>query len=449
MLTGIARQLSRRTLLRGLGVALPLPWLEAMGPLAARAAASPSRSGPPNRMAFLYAPNGQHMPDWTPRGEGRDFELSPIMEPLARLKPKLTVLSGLAADKARPHGDGGGDHARAMAAFLTGAHPKKTDGTSIRNGTSVDQIAAAMVGGETRLPSLEIGADKGAMAGDCDSGYSCVYSSTMSWRSPTQPVPKEVNPKVVFDRLFGDGDPAAAARAARRSSILDFVREDTHGLERRLAAGDRRKLDEYFTAVRDIEQRIERAAALPPVEPPGMAPPAGIPGDYGEHIRLLCDLLVLAFQADVTRVATFVLANEGSNKPYPFIGVPEGHHDLSHHGGNPEKQAKIRTINLFHARNVAHLLERLDAIPEEDGTLLDHSTIVYGSGIHDGNKHNHDDLPILLAGGGCGTVTTGRHLRFPSETPVSNLWLSLLDRMDASVEHLGDSTGRLAGLLES
>ena len=449
MLTGIARQLSRRTLLRGLGVALPLPWLEAMGPLAARAAASPSRSGPPNRMAFLYAPNGQHMPDWTPRGEGRDFELSPIMEPLARLKPKLTVLSGLAADKARPHGDGGGDHARAMAAFLTGAHPKKTDGTSIRNGTSVDQIAAAMVGGETRLPSLEIGADKGAMAGDCDSGYSCVYSSTMSWRSPTQPVPKEVNPKVVFDRLFGDGDPAAAARAARRSSILDFVREETHGLERRLAAGDRRKLDEYFTAVRDIEQRIERAAALPPVEPPGMAPPAGIPGDYGEHIRLLCDLLVLAFQADVTRVATFVLANEGSNKPYPFIGVPEGHHDLSHHGGNPEKQAKIRTINLFHARNVAHLLERLDAIPEEDGTLLDHSTIVYGSGIHDGNKHNHDDLPILLAGGGCGTVTTGRHLRFPSETPVSNLWLSLLDRMDASVEHLGDSTGRLAGLLES
>jgi hypothetical protein len=387
------------------------------------------------------------MPDWTPRGEGADFELSAIMEPLAGLKQKLTVLSGLTADKARPHGDGGGDHARAMAAFLTGVHPRKTDGTSIRNGTSVDQIAAAMVGDETRLASLEIGADKGAMAGDCDSGYSCVYSSTMSWRSPTQPVPKEVNPKVVFERLFGDGDPAAAARSARRKSILDFVREETHGLERRLAAGDRRKLDEYFTAVRDIEQRIERTASLPPVEPPGMARPAGIPRDYGEHIRLMCDLLVVAFQADVTRVATFVLANEGSNKPYPFIGVPEGHHDLSHHGGNPEKQAKIRTINLFHARNVAHLLERLDAVPEADGTLLDHATIVYGSGIHDGNKHNHEDLPILLAGGGCGTVTTGRHLRFPAETPLSNLWLSLLDRMDASVEQLGDSTGRLAGLL--
>ncbi|MFM8634652.1 MAG: DUF1552 domain-containing protein [Planctomycetia bacterium] len=320
--------------------------------------------------------------------------------------------------------------------------------TSIRNGTSVDQIAAALVGNETRLASLEIGADKGAMAGDCDSGYSCVYSSTMSWRSPTQPVPKEVNPKVVFDRLFGDGDPAAAARAARRKSILDFVRDDSRGLERRLAPGDRRKLDEYFTSVRDIEQRIERAAALPPVQPPGMLQPAGIPSDYGEHIRLMCDLLVAAFQADVTRVATFVLANEGSNKPYPFIGVPEGHHDLSHHGGNPEKQAKIRTINLFHARNVAYLLERLDATQEADGTLLDHSAIVYGGGIHDGNKHNHEDLPILLAGGGCSTITTGRHLRFPPETPLANLWLSLLDRMNATVDQLGDSTGRLPGLLE-
>ncbi|MFM8707978.1 MAG: DUF1552 domain-containing protein [Planctomycetia bacterium] len=443
-----ARTLSRRTLLRGIGVALPLPWLEAMGPLAARAAAAAAQPAPPNPVAVLYGPNGQHNPHGTPKGEGRDFELAPIMAPLAGLKQKLTVLSGLAADKARPHGDGGGDHARAMAAFLTGVHPRKTDGTSIRNGTSVDQIVATMVGDETRLASLEIGADKGAMAGDCDSGYSCVYSSTMSWRSPTQPVPKEVNPKVVFDRLFGDGDPAAAARAARRKSILDFVRDDSRGLERRLAAGDRRKLDEYFTSVRDIEQRIERAAALPPVQPPGMPQPAGIPKDNGEHIRLMCDLLVVAFQADVTRVATFVLANEGSNKPYPFIGVPEGHHDLSHHGGNPDKQAKIRTINLFHARNVAHLLERLDATQEADGTLLDHAAIVYGGGIHDGNRHNHEDLPILLAGGGCGTITTGRHLRFPAETPLANLWLSLLDRMNASVEQLGDSTGRLPGLLE-
>jgi hypothetical protein len=334
-----------------------------------------------------------------------------------------------------------------MAAFLTGVHPRKTDGTSIRNGTSVDQIAAGMIGGETRLASLEIGADQGAMAGDCDSGYSCVYSSTMSWRSPTQPVPKEVNPKLVFDRLFGDGDPAALSRAARRRSILDFVQEDSRGLERRLAATDRRKLDEYFTSVRDIERRIERAASLPPVEPPALPPPAGIPRDYGEHIRLLCDLLVVAFQADVTRIATFVLANEGSNKPYPFLGVPEGHHDLSHHGGNPDKQAKIRTINLFHARNVAYLLERLDAVAEADGTLLDHAMIVYGCGIHDGNRHNHDDLPILLAGGGGGTITSGRHLRYPEKTPLSNLWLSLLDRMNASLSRVGDSTGRLEGLL--
>ncbi|NDC62795.1 MAG: DUF1552 domain-containing protein [Planctomycetia bacterium] len=442
-----ARRLARRTLLRGLGIALPLPWLEAMGTPMPRARSAEPGLSAPNRVAFLYAPNGQHMPDWTPRTEGDDFELSPILAPLAGVRKKLLVLSGLAADKARSHGDGGGDHARAMAAFLTGVHPRKTDGTSIRNGTSADQIAAAAIGGRTRLPSLEIGADKGAMAGDCDSGYSCVYSSTMSWRSPTQPVPKEVNPRMVFDRLFGDGDPAAAVRHARRRSILDFIAEDTRGLERRLGAADRRKLDEYFSAVREIELRIERAASRQAAEVPATPPPAaGIPADYGEHIRLLCDLVALAFQCDATRVVTFVLANEGSNKPYPFIGVPEGHHDLSHHGGNAEKQAKIRAINLFHCGRVAYLLERLDAVQEGEGTLLDHSMIVYGGGIHDGNRHNHEDLPIILAGGGCGTLKTGRHLRFPAETPLGNLWLSLLDRMEATVEQLGDSTGRLPAL---
>ena len=438
--------LSRRTFLRGLGVALPLPWLEIMGPQNSWAEAADPRSIAPNRMAFLYVPNGKHMPDWTPQKEGAGYDLPPILEPLAGVKDKLTVLSGLAADGARPHGDGGGDHARAMAAFLTGAHPNKTDGTDIRSGISVDQVAAAQIGDRTRLASLEIGTEHGSMAGNCDSGYSCVYSSTMSWRSATQPLPKEVNPKLVFERLFGSGDPAQANRRAQQKSILDFVREDSKGLENRLGKSDGRKLDEYFTAIRDIELRMERAENLPPVKVPDFPPPGGIPESYEEHIRLMCDLTVLAFQADVTRVATFVLANEASNKPYSFIDVPEGHHDLSHHGGDAAKQAKIRKINLFHTRQLAYLLERLDATPEGDGTLLDHSMIAYGSGIHDGNSHNHENLPILLAGGGGGTLSPGRHLRYPEGTPLNNLWLSMLKRMDATVEKLGDSTGALTNL---
>lgn len=443
------KPLSRRTFLRGLGVTLSLPWLEAMGPLTAWAENAAARSVAPNRMAFLYVPNGIHMPDWTPRQEGSNFELSPILEPLSGVKDKLLVLTGLTADKARAYGDGGGDHARALAAFLTGVHPHKTDGTDIQAGISVDQAAAARVGDRTRLPSLEIGTEQGAMAGNCDSGYSCVYSSTMAWRSSTQPLPKEVNPKLVFERLFASSsDPSKARRDARRKSILDYVREDSQGLANRLSTNDIRKLDEYFSSIRDIELRIERAEKLPPVKTPDYPTPQGIPAVYEEHIRLMCDLLVLAFQADVTRIATFVLANEASNKPYPFIQVAEGHHDLSHHGGDAAKQAKLRRINLFHTRQLAYLLGRLNEIPEGDGSLLDHAMIVYGSGIHDGNAHNHDDLPILLAGGGCGTLSPGRHIRFEKETPLSNLWLSMLNRMDITVDKLGDSSGTLSTLYD-
>ncbi|MFN4261347.1 MAG: DUF1552 domain-containing protein [Gemmataceae bacterium] len=443
-----AKLISRRTVLRGLGVSLTLPWLEAMGPLVAWAEDADPKTVAPNRMAFLYVPNGKHMPDWTPRQQGSDFDLPPILEPLAPVKHQLLVLSGLTADKARAYGDGGGDHARAMAAFLTGVHPNKTDGTNIRAGVSVDQLAAARLGDQTRLPSLEIGTEHGAMAGNCDSGYSCVYSSTMSWRSATQPLPKEVNPKLVFERLFGAGDASQKKRDARRKSILDFVREDSKSLANRLSQNDARKLDEYFAAIRDIELRMERAEKLPPVQVPDYPAPAGVPANYEEHIRLMCDLLVLAFQADVTRVATFVLANEASNKPYPFIGVAEGHHDLSHHGGDAAKQAKIRQINLFHLKQLAYLLRKMNDTREGDGTLLDHAMLVYGSGIHDGNAHNHDDLPILLAGGGCGTLSPGRHIHYPKETPLNNLWLSMLNRMDITVEKLGDSTGTLPHLLE-
>jgi len=398
-------------------------------------------------MAFLYVPNGVNMADWTPQQEGSDYQLPAILEPLAGVRQKLQVLSGLTADTARPHGDGGGDHARALSAFLTGSQAFKTDGTNIRLGVSVDQAAAARIGDRTRLSSLEIGIESGAMAGNCDSGYSCVYSSTMAWRSATQPLPKEVNPKLVFDRLFtADQSPDRVRRDARRRSILDFVREDSRHLSLQLTVNDNRKLDEYFTSIREIELRIERAEKLPPVKTPDYPAPSGIPAEYETHIRLMCDLLALAFQADVTRVITFVLANEGSNRPYPFIEVPEGHHDLSHHGNDAAKKEKIRKINLFHMRQLAYLLEKLNGVQEGDGTLLDHCMLAYGSGIHDGNAHNHEDLPLLLAGGGCGTLTPGRHMKFATETPLSNLWLSMLARMEVSWDRLGDSTGPLAGL---
>lgn len=439
---------SRRTVLKGLGAAVSLPWLEAMGAMTSWAADTTAAKAAPNRMAFLYVPNGKNMADWTPTQDGADFDLPHILRPLQPVKDKLLVLTGLTADKARPHGDGGGDHARALGAFLTGSQPRKTDGTDIRAGVSVDQVAAARLADQTRLPSLELGCEAGAMAGNCDSGYSCVYSSTMSWRSATQPLPKEVNPKLVFERLFSSTpDNVRQRQDARRRSVLDFVREDSRELTDRLGAGDRRKLDEYLSAVRDVEQRIQRAATLPPVRTPDVPVPTGIPGSYPDHIRLMYDLMVLAFQADVTRVATCVLANEGSNKPYPFAGVTEGHHDLSHHENKAEKKQKIRDINTFHTTQLAYFLGKLKAVREGDGTLLDHCMVAYGSGNSDGNAHNHDNLPILLAGGGCGTLKPGRHVKYPRETPLNNLWVGLLDRMRVKVDTLGDSTGALGQLV--
>ena len=441
------RQLSRRTVLRGTGFTLALPWLDAMGLQTSWANAKQADEAAPNRVAFLYVPNGKNMVDWTPEKEGREFDIKRILKPLAAHREKLMLLTGLTADGARSHGDGGGDHARALAAFLTGAHPTSTDGTDSRDGISVVRVAAARVGAQTRLPSLEIGTESGAMAGNCDSGYSCVYSSTMAWKSATQPLPKEVNPKLVFERMFSTVPSAdREKRDRRRRSILDFVREDSRDLAGKLGANDVRKLDEYLASVRDIELRIERAANLPPIETPDYPAPAGIPTSFEEHIRLMCDLLVLAWQTDVTRVCTFVLANEGSNKPYPFIDVKEGHHDLSHHGNNADKKEKIAKINVFHTTQLAYLLDRLNSVSEGDGTLLDHSMIAYGSANSDGNRHNHDDLPVLVAGGGCGTLDTGRHIRFQNETPISNLWVSLLNRMEVDVERLGDSTGTLSGL---
>ncbi|MEX2559740.1 MAG: DUF1552 domain-containing protein [Pirellulales bacterium] len=448
-------KLSRRTVLRGMGTAVSLPLLEAMRPLSALAndpAASEPATGqnPPNRMAFLYVPNGMHMPDWTPQAVGPDFELPPTLEPLAALKQDFMLLSGLAHDKARANGDGPGDHARALACFLTGCQPRKTHGADIRVGISVDQVAAQKLGHVTNLPSLELGCEQGPQSGNCDSGYSCAYSANTSWKTESTPMAKEINPKLVFDRLFADvaappSDQSRARRNRYRKSVLDLVLEDAGRLKSRLGSTDQRKLDEYLSSVRELELRIARggtnADGVPEFERP-----EGIPEDYAQHIRLMCDLIVLAFQGDLTRITTFVLANEGSNRSYSFIEVPEGHHDLSHHGGDDAKQAKISKINRFHTTQLAYLLHRLKDTPEGDGTLLDHSMIVYGSAIGDGNRHNHNDLPILLAGHGAGTLKPGRHLQYEKNTPLNNLWLSMLDRIGAPTDSLGDSTGRLDDL---
>ena len=335
-----------------------------------------------------------------------------------------------------------------MAAFLTGSQARKTDGTDIRAGLSADQVAASRLGHLTRLASLEIGSEAGAMAGNCDSGYSCVYSSTMSWKSATQPLPKEVDPKLVFDRLFGQSnDPRRKERDRVRKSVLDHVLTESKSLAGGLGASDRRKLDEYFSSVREIEERIARAEKLPPAPKPEFGRPAGVPASLPEHLRLLCDLLVLAFQTDSTRVATVVLANEGSNRPYPFAQVSEGHHDLSHHGNDKSKQEKISKINLFHTTQLAYLAGKMKSIREGDGTLLDHCLLAYGSGNSDGNAHNHDDLPIALLGGKSAGIKGGRHLVFSKETPLANLWLAMLDRVGVGANRLGDSTGVLDGLI--
>ncbi|MCP5519171.1 MAG: DUF1552 domain-containing protein [Verrucomicrobiales bacterium] len=438
----------RRTFLRGLGTSLALPFLESTLPL--RAASGGAGAVAPRRLAFVFIPNGANMADWTPQAEGTQFELPYILEPLQSVREDLLVLSGLTHDKARPNGDGAGDHARSSATFLTAAQARKTDGADIEVGTSVDQVAAQRVGNRTRFRSLELGSDRSKLSGNCDSGYSCAYSFNISWQTPTTPMPPEVDPRQVFERLFSNGNRAENAESVARrqlfqKSILDLVLEDARRLQSGLGYTDRRKLDEYLTAVRELEQRIERAEhfarALPEVEKP-----TGIPDTYQDHLRILFDLLTLAFQTDTTRIASFMLAHDGSNRPYPWLGVPEGHHDLSHHGNDEAKKEKIAKINRFHLEQFAHFIGKLKSVPEGDGTLLDNCMIVYGGAISDGNRHNHDDLPVLLAGGGRGTIQTGRHVRYPRNTPMANLFLSLLDRMDAPVDRFGDSTGRLNGL---
>jgi len=442
--------ISRRTLLKGLGVSVALPLLESMMPRLAWG----QEAGPqvfPKRLAFCYVPNGVNNREWFPSATGREFQLPATLQPLQPFRDKLLVLSGLTCDKARPNGDGPGDHARAMSAFLTCRQPRKTQGADIRVGTSVDQVCAQNVGNRTRFPSLEIGIEPGRQAGGCDSGYSCAYSSNISWRSEATPQPKETNPRAVFDRLFAgairqETDANRARRERYNQSVLDFVLEDANQLNNRLGVNDQRRMDEYLTSLRDVERRITSAHVAGVNGQPAMQRPGSNSGNYRDHLRVMADLLVLAFQSDLTRISTFVFATEGSNRNYRIIEVAEGHHDLSHHQNNAEKLAKIARINRFHMEQFAYLLDKLERCREGESSLLDNCMVLYGSGNGDGNRHNHDELPVLLAGKGGGTLNTGRHLRYTRNTPIANLYVELLDRMDTHVDSFGDSNGRLANL---
>lgn len=443
----MSKSLSRRTVLRGMGTALALPWLDVMSPTRLLAAKS-TLAAPPLRMGFFYVPNGIHMQDWTPDAEGSSYGLTRTLERLKEHKSDFNVLSGLTLDGARAHGDGGGDHARSVAAFLTGAHPRKTNGADINNQISVDQATAAKVGDATRFGSLELGLEASAQAGNCDSGYSCAYASNMSWRGPTQPVAKEVDPGAVFDRLFAaqssnETRRMKSVREKYRKSIIDFSLEDAKSLHKQLPAIDRRKLDEYLYSIRDVEKRVAGADRLSVNEEgvPDYPRPRGVPKALSEHSELMMDMITLAYQTDSTRILSFMFTNAGSNRSYPEIDIKEGHHELSHHGKSESKQKSIATINRFHLDRFGELLKRLKGVSEGEGTLLDNCMIVYGSGISDGDRHNHDDLPILLAGKAGGRIESGRHIKYENGTPLCNLYTWMMQQMGVQTDSFGDSNG--------
>ena len=442
------KHIPRRTVLRGLGTMIALPFLDSMVP----AFASPLlRKSRPRRMAFVYIPNGAIMEDWTPAKLGAGYDLGPILKPLEPFREDLLVLTGLAQYQGNSLGDGPGDHARAGSTFLTGVHPKKTSGAHIQVGISVDQVVAKKVGGKTRFASVELGTEPGRLAGNCDSGYSCAYSNSVSWRSSTTPNPPEINPRLVFERLFGDvrTDETLDARAQRfrhERSILDFVQEDAKRLQGSLGPTDRRKLQEYLEGIREIERRISSAEKEELELPADLEKPHGVPVEFSEHVKILFDLATVAFQTDSTRILTFMIGPEGSNRSYPEIGVSDVHHGLSHHRRDQEKIRKISKINRFHIEQFAYFLGKMKSVSDGEGTLLDSSMILYGSGLSDGNLHTHEDLPVLLAGRAGNTLKPGRHMVYPEKTPLNNLFLSMLDRMGIPTETLGDSTGKLEHL---
>lgn len=435
--------ISRRTMLKGAGVLLGVPFLEAM-----------TKSGfgmspeaiPPRRLGWVYIPNGVVEEDWTPIGEGRDFKLNRSNSSLEDIRSDLLFVSNLSHDKARPNGDGGGDHSREGATFLTAVQAKKTGGKDIHLGPSIDQVIARQIGNQTRLPSIELGIEPTRKEGRCDSGYSCIYLSNISWRSPTQPSDLEINPRRAFDRLFGVSGSDAKEfrqRSTDRQSVLDFVADNASNLRKKLGVTDRRKLDEYFESVREVERQIDHVAGLPPLTvSPELRPPAE-PHDFIQHIRLMYDLMVLAYQSDATRVITFMTGNAQTDRVYENLGLNSGHHQLTH---AKEKREQIRLIDAFLAEEFGRFVRKLGSIPEGDTKLLDNCTVLYGSAMGDGRKHNHERLPCIVAGRGGGTIDSGRHLVLKEETPMANLFVSMANQVGVSIERFGDSSGRLAEL---
>ncbi|MBI3895963.1 MAG: DUF1552 domain-containing protein [Acidobacteria bacterium] len=437
------KAIPRRTFLRGIGTTLALPLLDGMIPAFASAL---DTTKPAVRMTFVYVPNGVIMDKWAPATEGAAFELTPILEPLAPFRDRLLILSGLDNKEAwgLPGIDVTGEHPRASAAFLTGVHVDSR-ARELRAGISVDQIIAQEFKKHTQLASLELGIESAEILGACDGG--CSYSNTICWRNATTPLPMENQPRAVFERLFGTSDstnPAERlARIQKQASILDSVTKGATRLMAGLGVSDRNKVSQYLEAVRDIERRIQMAEEQSARELPTLQRPAGIPDTFTEHIKLMVDLQVLAYQCDLTRVSTFQIGHESSTRAYLEIGIADPHHPLTHHQGDPEKIAKTLKINILHAQMFAYFLEKMRSTPDGDGSLLDHSMIVYGSGLSDGNKHIPVNLPILLVGGGSGQIKGGRHIRYPKDTPLMNLYLTLMDKLGVPVERFGDSNGTL------
>ena len=438
------KALPRRTFLRGIGATMALPLLDSMVP----ALAATTSTASPTRLSFVYVPNGMLMDQWTPATLGYNYEMTSILEPLAPFRDDMLVISGLAHNTGWAlEGEGPGEHARASATFLTGVHPKKTEGADLRAGTSIDQIVAREFRKHTQLASLEVALDSTEVVGTCDTGYSCAYSNTLCWSSPTTPVPMESKPRAVFERLFGDSDstdPAERrARIRKDRSILDLVTQDVARLQTKLGGKDRAKLTQYLDSIRDIERRIQIAEDQSARELPSVERPVGVPPTFTAHCKLMMDLQVLAFQTDMTRVITFMMGREQNTRIYNELGIKDAYHPLSHHQNNPDKIAQVHQIDILHSQMFAYYLEKMRSTPDGDGSLLDHSMVIYGSSLSDGNLHVHNDLPILLVGGGAGQIKGGRHIRYPEDTPTTDLFLTLLDKLGIPLENFGDSTGRV------
>jgi Protein of unknown function (DUF1552) len=442
------KHLPRRTFLRGAGVTLSLPLLESMVP--ALTALAQTAAAPRLRLGFSFMPHGAVMADWTPATEGA-LELSPILSPLEPYKNQVVVLSNLAHAMAGPQGpgDNGGDHTRCPAVFLNGVHPKRTDGADIHAGTTIDQIAAAKIGQDTLLPSLELAIeDYSGLVGACDVGFSCTYMNTISWRTPTAPMPMEINPRVVFDRMFGDGADAneRRRRIETQRSILDAVTSQVRRLQGGLGSSDRNRVAEYLDTVREIERRIELSEKRAGENLEVPITPRGIPDDFVEHTKLMFDLMTIAFQADITRISTFMMAREVSYRTFPMLGISEAFHPASHHQNSLERLAQLTKIQTFHVALWSYWLEKLRATPDGEGNLLDHSLLLYGGAMSNSNVHNHSPLPIVVAGGATGAMKGGRHLHYPENTPMANLLLTILNKAGIPQESVGDSTGTLSEL---